>query len=199
MRPMESPQSVTLQETHGCQRVDERLCACVVLNGAKNLLTSAMRRFEFSLQKVLDYRQRREEQAIRAFAEAQAQLLHEQAVLHKLVVEREECLRRSHRRQRLTVDLLDVEQTYLSALEERIEAQRERVAEAEKVLEERQEALIEAQRERKALERLREKHYEQWRQEILRIEQKALDELATARSVRSPGVLTLHAGGEEHE
>ncbi|MGC8782900.1 MAG: flagellar export protein FliJ [Armatimonadota bacterium] len=158
-----------------------------------------MRRFEFSLQKVLDYRQRREEQAVRAFTQAQAQLLHEQAVLHKLVVEREECLRRSHRQQRLTVELLDVEQTYLSALEERIEAQRERVAEAEKVLEEKRQALTQAQRERKALERLREKHYEQWRQEILRIEQKALDELATARSVRSPGVLTLHTGGEERE
>lgn len=159
----------------------------------------AMRRFEFSLQKVLDYRQRREEQAIRAFAEAQVQLMHEQAVLHHLLIEREECLRRSHRRQRLTVDLLDVEQTYLSALEKRIEVQRERVAEAEKVLEEKREALIEAQRERKALERLREKHYEQWRQQLLRAEQKALDDLATVRAVLSPGVLTLHAGGEGHE
>ncbi|GBC95408.1 hypothetical protein HRbin16_01197 [bacterium HR16] len=158
-----------------------------------------MRRFEFSLQKVLDYRQRREEQAIRAFMEAQAQLLHEQAVLHKLIVEREQCLRRSHRHQHLVVELLDVEQTYLSALEERIEAQRERVAEAEKVVEEKREALIEAQRERKALERLREKHYEQWRQEILRTEQKVLDDLATVRAVLSPGVLTLSAGGDEHE
>ena len=199
MRPMESLQSVTFQETHGGQRVDERLCACVVLNGAKNLLTSAMRRFEFSLQKVLDYRQRREEQAISAFAEAQAKLMHEQAVLRKLLIDREECLRRSPRHQHLEVEMLDVEQTYLSALEGRIEAQRERVAEAEKVLEEKRQALMQAQRERKALERLREKHHEQWRQEMLRIEQKALDELATARSVRLPSVLTLHAGGEEHE
>jgi flagellar FliJ protein len=158
-----------------------------------------MRRFEFSLQKVLDYRRRREEQAIRAFAQAQAQLLHEQAVLHRLLVEREECLRRSHRRQRLTMELLDVEQTYLTTLERRIEAQRERVAEVEKVLEERRQALIEARRERKALERLREKHYEQWRQETLRTEQKALDELATMRAVFSPGILTRHAGGDRHE
>lgn len=158
-----------------------------------------MRRFEFSLQKVLDYRQRREEQAIRAFAEAQAQLMHEQAVLHRLLIEREECLRRSHRRERLTVELLDVEQTYLSALEERIETQRERVAEAERMVEQRREGLIEAQRERKALERLREKHYEQWRQEMLRAEQNTLDDLATVRAVLSPGVLTLHAGGEPDE
>ncbi|GIV15901.1 MAG: flagellar export protein FliJ [Armatimonadota bacterium] len=158
-----------------------------------------MRRFVFSLQKVLDYRQQREEQAVRAFAEAQAQLLHEQAVLHRLLSEREGCLRRSHRRQRLAVELLDVEQAYLSALEERIEAQRGRVVEAVRVLEEKRQALTQAQRERKALERLREKHYEQWRQEMLRIEQKALDELATARSVRSPGILNLHAGGGEHE
>jgi flagellar FliJ protein len=158
-----------------------------------------MRRFVFSLQKVLEYRQRLEEQAIRAFAEAQAQLMHEQAVLHKLLIEREECLRRSHRRQHLSVELLAVEQTYLSALEERIEQQRQRVAEAEKVLEEKRQALIEAQRERKTLERLREKQYEEWRQEWLRTEQKALDELANVRAVTSPGLLTMQAGGEEHE
>jgi flagellar FliJ protein len=158
-----------------------------------------MRRFVFSLQKVLEYRQRLEEQAIRAFAEAQAQLMHEQAVLHKLLIEREECLRCSHRRQHLSVELLAVEQTYLSALEERIEQQRQRVAEAEKVLEEKRQALIEAQRERKTLERLREKQYEEWRQEWLRTEQKALDELATVRAVTSPGLLTMQAGGEEYE
>jgi flagellar FliJ protein len=158
-----------------------------------------MRRFVFSLQKVLEYRQRLEEQAIRAFAEAQAQLMHEQAVLHKLLIEREECLRRSHRRQHLSVELLAVEQTYLAALEERIEQQRQRVAEAEKVLEEKRQALIEAQRERKTLERLREKQYEEWRQEWLRTEQKALDELANVRAVTSPGLLTMQAGGEEHE
>jgi len=158
-----------------------------------------MRRFVFSLQKVLEYRQRLEEQAIRAFAEAQAQLMHEQAVLHKLLIEREECLRRSHRRQHLSVELLAVEQTYLSALEERIEQQRQRVAEAEKVLEEKRQALIEAQRERKTLERLREKQYEEWRQEWLRTEQKALDELANVRAVTSPGLLTMQAGGEEYE
>jgi len=158
-----------------------------------------MRRFVFSLQKVLEYRQRLEEQAIRAFAEAQAQLMHEQAVLHKLLIEREECLRRSHRRQHLSVELLAVEQTYLSALEERIEQQRQRVAEAEKVLEEKRQALIEAQRERKTMERLREKQYEEWRQEWLRTEQKALDDLATVRVTIAPGLLTMQAGGEEHE
>ncbi len=158
-----------------------------------------MRRFVFSLQKVLEYRQRLEEQAIRAFAEAQAQLTHEQAVLHKLLIEREECLRRSHRRQHLSVELLAVEQTYLSALEERIEQQRQRVAEAEKVLEEKRQALIEAQRERKTLERLREKQYEEWRQEWLRTEQKALDDLAAVRATITPGLLTMQAGGEEHE
>jgi len=158
-----------------------------------------MRRFVFSLQKVLEYRQRLEEQAIRAFAEAQAQLMHEQAVLHKLLIGREECLRRSHHRQHLSVELLAVEQTYLSALEERIEQQRQRVAEAEKVLEEKRQALIGAQRERKTLERLREKQYEEWRQEWLRTEQKALDELANVRAVTSPGLLTMQAGGEEHE
>ncbi|MCS6831648.1 MAG: flagellar export protein FliJ [Armatimonadota bacterium] len=158
-----------------------------------------MRRFEFSLQKVLDYRQRVEEQAIRAFAEAQAHLIRERAMLHQLLIEREECLRRSQRRQQLAIELLDIEQTYLSALEGRIEAQRERVAQAEKVLQKKREALIEAQRERKVLERLREKHYEQWRQEMLHSEQKSLDDLATVRAVLSPGVLSLRLGGETHE
>lgn len=158
---------------------------------------AGVRRFEFSLQKVLDYRQRREEQALRAFAEAQAQLAHARAVLERLQHEREECLARSQRRHRLMVPMLTVEQTYLSALEERLEEQRQRVAQAERLLEERRQALLEAQRERKALERLREKQYEQWRQEMLRVEQKALDELATMRAASVPSVFTFRAGGEE--
>lgn len=158
---------------------------------------AGMRRFEFSLQKVLDYRQRREEQALRAFAEAQAQLAQERAVLESLLHEREACLRRSQRRHRLMMSMLTVEQTYLSALEERIVVQRERVTQAERLLEERRQALLEAQRERKALERLREKQYEQWRQEMLRVEQKALDELATMRAASVPSVFTFRTGGEE--
>ncbi|MGQ9487795.1 MAG: flagellar export protein FliJ [Armatimonadota bacterium] len=158
-----------------------------------------MRRFVFSLQKVLEYRQRLEEQAIRAFAEAQRHLEREQAVLAELISLREQCLQRSSRAKRLAVEMLDVEQTYLFALEGRIEAQRQRVAEAEAVLEERRQALIEAQRERKALERLRDKHYEQWRQEVLRAEQQVLDDLATVRAVFRPGELTIHTGGQDHE
>ncbi|MCS6948885.1 MAG: flagellar export protein FliJ [Armatimonadota bacterium] len=158
-----------------------------------------MRRFEFSLQQVLEYRQRREEQMLRAFAEAQAQLAHERSVLDRLLTEREACLYRSQRQNRLTIEILTVEQNYLSALEERIEVQRERVAQAERTLEERRQALIEAQRERKALERLREKQYEQWRQEMLRAEQKALDELATTRATLIPGTLTLRTGGDVGE
>lgn len=156
-----------------------------------------MRRFVFSLQKVLDYRRRLEEQAIRDFAEAQRQLEHERATLARLMALRGECLNRSRRTHQLVVEMLDVEQTYLSALEERIEAQRQRVAEAERVLEERRQALIEAQRGRKMLERLREKHYERWRQEFLRTEQKALDDLATVRAVFQPGEMSIHVGGGE--
>lgn len=151
-----------------------------------------MRRFVFSLQKVLEYRQRLEEQAIRDFAEAQKRVHHQQALLAHLLTRRMQCLQQSSRARRLTVQMLDVEQTYLSALEQRIEAQRRRVAEAETALEERRRALIEAQRERKTLERLREKHYEQWRQEYLRWEQRALDDLATVRAVFQPG-------GQTHE
>ncbi len=158
-----------------------------------------MRRFVFSLQKVLDYRQRLEEQAIRHFAEAQRRLQAEQLLLAQLIQTRQDCLMRSERRHRLPIPMLEVEQTYLSALEERIEQQVQRVAEAEEALEARRQELVEAQRERKALERLREKHYEQWRQELLRSEQKALDDLATVRAVLAPGELTLHAGGDEHE
>lgn len=159
-----------------------------------------MRRFVFSLQKVLDYRQRLEEQAIRAFAEAQAELAHQQHRLRHLLDWRQECLNRSERRHRLAVALLDIEQTFLSALEEQIQLQRQRVAEAQHQVEVRRQQLIEAQRERKTLERLKEKQYEQWRLELLRWEQKQIDDLASMRAATSPGWLHLvDSGGETNE
>lgn len=158
-----------------------------------------MRRFVFSLQKVLDYRQRLEEQAIRAFAEAQRQLHNEQAVLEHLLLSREACLNLSHRTHRLTVEMLDVEQKYLSVLEERIQQQHQRIEEAKALLERRRQELIVAQRERKILERLREKQYELWRQELLRAEQKALDDLASVRAVLKPSELAMHLGTRQNE
>jgi flagellar biosynthesis chaperone FliJ len=107
-----------------------------------------MRRFVFSLQKVLDYRQRLEEQAIRAFAEAQAQLMHEQAVLHKLLVEREECLR--------VLDTLPLLQ--------------EQEAHAREVY-------LHLRREREALSRLRQRAYEQFQTELQRALQTEMDEV----------------------
>lgn len=158
-----------------------------------------MRRFAFSLQKVLEHRQRLEEQAFRAFSETQRRVYQEREQLAHLMTLRTQCLRQSFRGHRLAVQMLDVEQTYLSVLEQRLEAQRQRVAQAEALLDERRRALIEAQRERKVLERLREKHYEQWRQEFLRMEQQVLDDLAIARAVFQPGNLTIRAGGQNHE
>ncbi len=156
-----------------------------------------MRRFVFSLQKVLDYRQRLEEQAIRAFAEAQRHLENERALLAHLVGMRTRCLAGSPRARTLAVQMLEVEQNYLAVLEERIIQQRQRVAEAEQALEGRRRELIEAQRERKMMERLREKHFEQWRQEFLNTEQKALDDLATVRAVFAPGALTISGGSDD--
>lgn len=157
-----------------------------------------MRRFRFALQRLLQYRMTLEEQAIQAFGQAQLHLRLEQERLNELKAIRGSLLANSSRTRRLSVPLLQVEQTYLQRLEECIEGQQQRVRIAEEELEARRRELVEAQRQRKVLERLREKHYETWKLENLREEQKLIDEIAVMRSAHPVSEMPLrHRGGTD--
>jgi flagellar FliJ protein len=150
--------------------------------------------FQFRLQKVLEYRVHLEDTLRTELAE----LRRERAML----VERREQLEAevAERVQRLTAgefDVLQVKMTthYVNRLEGLIQHTRQRIAEMDEAIEEKRQALVEASRNRKVMEKLKETAYEEYRAEELRTEQLFLDELATATFNRGTARTDREASG----
>lgn len=139
-----------------------------------------MRRFRFSLERVLQVAALRERLATQEFA----------AAMRRLAAEREG-LRAAEERRRWAQDELErqtrgvIETTavlftagYIRALTAEIEDRRARVAEAARAAEEKRQALLAQMKARKALERLRERRLAEYQAEALREEQRDIDEMA---------------------
>ncbi len=147
-----------------------------------------MARFQFSLQPVLDARHRVEQKKQREFAEIQArrQELEQQLRTYQshLASDKSE----------LRADLhgsIDVQALRLRAgasLHVMRKAQRIvlELAGVHKQLERARNDLLEASRQRRAVELLRDKRYEQWLAEQKRVEAAALDEMAVMRAGARP-------------
>lgn len=146
-----------------------------------------MKRFEFGLQTKLDVTVTREDQAKQELALRRAQLDSEKRRLQALEAEREQCYQRLRQGQQevLQLDQLALVKSYLPRLKERIAAQAEQVRRAENEVQAAQQRLQELMQERKALEKLRDKEYAEYQQEVLRQEQLVIDEVAITGYWRS--------------
>lgn len=136
-----------------------------------------MKPFDFSLQKVLEYRRLTEQWAKEAYADSRARALEAEAVLIKIV----ERLDEASRLPAEDVPLRMLNEIFIERL------QRERsVQEAVLAVEREEEAVakqvwIEKRAEAKAMATLRERKYAQWLIEERRAEQNELDEWALSR------------------
>ncbi|MGE5397841.1 MAG: flagellar export protein FliJ [Chitinophagales bacterium] len=79
------------------------------------------------------------------------------------------------------IDELVLYKDFQKVLRDKIVQQKETVLRAEELLEEARMVLMEIMKERKTLERLREKEYQSYLEEFMRIEQKIIDEAAVSR------------------
>ncbi len=152
-----------------------------------------MRRFRFRLERVLRYRETREEIALRALREAiQRRVEHERAIeemrrycqtLARLALQPEEWLWREQTLQAL--------QARLQAMEELLPLLYEREQEA-------REAYQEARRQRESLTRLRARAYDQFQQELSRLLQRETDEVvAYAYQRTAPENPSAHSGDSD--
>jgi flagellar biosynthesis chaperone FliJ len=156
-----------------------------------------MRRFTFRLEATLTLRRRLEEQAQVQLAESERQREREQAQLAELQRERErhEICRAGLQRPRgeaprpplpagtpaLDVTALVEADRYSDALERALHAQEERLLAAHAAVDASRDTLQQRYRDREAVERLRARQLEEYRQEALRMEQAALDEAFVLR------------------
>ena len=146
-----------------------------------------MQRFHFKLQKLLEYRKIREEQAQAEFAKATRVFLLEKEKMRQMettLVETFDLLK-AEQGKASSLLMLKMFQDYIDRTREGIRLQAVKVAAA---ADRRQSCLRlfeEASRKRKVVDNLRAKKLEQYQAEVLHEEQSFLDDLAGQRYIRN--------------
>ena len=143
-------------------------------------------RFKFSLESVLKHRQRLEDEAKKNFTESQKKLDDAKVVLgemYKLIDRsREEIAQFQMNKVATKVSQILERESFIHGQGLRITSQRQTIRILQQDLEEKQEALILALRERKTLEKLKEKKKREHDMEVAQKEALLLDEIATIRA-----------------
>lgn len=138
-----------------------------------------MRKFKFSLQRVLRVKEIREDQQKEKFQEAQQYKQKQQEQLDQMMNEKEKVCSdlKSKCAHPLKVHQLRTYYNYLDRLDDHITHQEQELKKAEDMLEKERQKWIEAQKEKKIMEKLKERKWQDHRQEWFKREQKRLDEL----------------------
>ena len=145
-----------------------------------------MQKFQFKLQRLLDFRKIREEQAEAEFAKATRVFLQEKEVLRRLEIKLTDTFEQLKQEQGKPSSLLMLKlfQDYIDTTREGIKQQAISVAAAADRRQQCLRKLEEAVRKRKGVESLKDKKIQQYHEELLREEQGFLDELSTQRYIR---------------
>lgn len=140
-----------------------------------------MARFNYKLQSVLDIKQKLESQEKIAYGLAAAKLAAEQDQLKDLVIQRGGYELRARELVNGTIQLGEITmcRNAIEAMKYRIKDQVMEVHKADKELEIVRKRLNEIMIERKTYEKLREKKFEEFKQEVAYEENKAVDELVS--------------------
>lgn len=149
--------------------------------------------FRFHLEKVLEHRRRLEDDAKRDFLNAQVNTLNALRDLEGLYVAIDVARARGHEMQKGVANLhmaptLQNIDVFIGGQKIRIERQRAVIRELKATEERFQELLVQAAKEKKTLEKLREKHIAEYRAELARREQEELDDLSVMRYGRGEGL-----------
>jgi len=151
-------------------------------------LKAMPKRFVFRLQAVLNHRQRIEEIKRRGFIQANLRRLQEKKRLDYFYRAKDLGLESLHRLERPGVIDLDQVRFYYDyqfGLGCNIERQSRRLKEAAEAVERAKQELIQASKDKKVLENLKEKHFHEYLLDLDRQEQKFLDDIATGRYARA--------------
>ncbi len=137
--------------------------------------------FHYKLQSVLDIKQKLESQEKIAFSLAAGKLQEEQEKLQNLMIQKASYDRQARKLVEGKIDILEINtcRRAVETMKTRIRTQMLEVHKAEKQLEEVRLRLNEVMIERKTYEKLREKKFEEFKQQLLYEENKEVDELVS--------------------
>lgn len=139
--------------------------------------------YKFSLEKVLEWREDSEKTIARKFAVLQNELQYQKTTLNNLRLEDENIKKRILKLN----NIHELKQQYLfkQTVEDRIENQIRLIDETKTQIEELRLDLLEAQKNRKIMEKLKEKDYDTYKENLMNAEQKELDEMAVLKYGRT--------------
>ncbi|HEX5680852.1 MAG TPA: flagellar export protein FliJ [Desulfobacterales bacterium] len=142
--------------------------------------------FHFRFETVLTQRRHVEESFQKELAEARQQLSAAQAVLREAKETRRQCMREMRRKQRdrFRADDILLYYPYLERLTQEIELHMKSVAAAERKVAQRRQALLEAMKKRKILDKLKEKQFQTHLKAEAGREQRFTDESAAQQHAR---------------
>lgn len=140
-----------------------------------------MAKFIFKLQSILDIKLKLENQAKIAYGQANARLRKEEAALQMLITQRSMYEKRAVDLVNGTISIRDIKENKQSIdiMKSRIRAQMMVVHTAEKQAEAARQKLNEMMIERKTFEKLRERAFEEFKQEVAYEENQAVNELVS--------------------
>ncbi len=139
--------------------------------------------FKFKLQSVLEYRLNVEEKILNEFSDTKRHLEEQKAVLKALINERENLMDdlRSMQRAPMKADDIAAILGYVDNLREREKVQKNIIHQAKEVVEQKRKELVEAVKNRKVMENLRDKHAEEYLKNLNETEQKNSDEMSVLK------------------
>jgi flagellar FliJ protein len=141
-----------------------------------------MKQFEFRLQKVMETTRVREELQKKELALALGELDRNEMLLEQMIDRLEEEIKQlSGRRGSGTVKVSTLAQyaSYTDSALNEIGRQRSEIERVARLVDEHREKLIEITRDKKVLERLKEKKFEEYRRKLRQVEQKFMDEISS--------------------
>ena len=146
-----------------------------------------MAQFRFQLEGVLEHRERIEKDRQRELAVAQAEMVRLDGELQGLNREIQQSttdVRDHHLVGRLDMNYLAAHRRYMIGMQRRVLAAAQKIAAQQQLVDTARRALAEASKQKKILEKLREKQHQRWSEALARREAGALDELTTQLSFR---------------
>lgn|SRR5699024_2407539 len=136
-----------------------------------------MIRYNFSMQNVLDWRNDQEDEAKLKLVQIKKRLNNEETYLQQLINENIQLKEKAALTRK--VDIMRQQDLYKQVLDERIIQQKLVVEQVLNEIKKAEEALLSAHKDKRVMEKLKEKEYEQYVETLQLEEQKQMDEFST--------------------
>lgn len=139
-----------------------------------------MKKFSFKFETVLRVKEKKEEELKRALMRLQALRIEQEQLLEKIDNEKRRVYGAKAAEKQGGVDIMSLVnyEAYLNNLRRKISAAEKKIKELEKKADDKRVEVIEASKEKKIFEKLKEKHFSEFKKTIVSNEQKQLDEIA---------------------